>query len=495
MLIPRGKLTIIDYSVLGFAAVTILSSLLSPFDGMLFIGRSYEPVRFNVWLGMEERFDGAVTQLLFVAIYFIVSRWYKPSTKDFILFGISAGLVALIGILQFYGMDFLKLWPNHVPEYYRENYYDIFFRSTLGNINIVSTYVCVTILFTGFLFIRTPEDSSILLTNEGLKPHETGIGLKAEWRYLWLAASALCFWMMDLANSDSGLVGVAAASFLAIPLVIENRKTLGRFLILISTWVYVFALQMYFYDVSIREIRTAAGMIPFFIVVVLLAAGGVVLIRWKSSASGTEKSESNAEHPVSNTAQPARWKLGIIIIVSCIAAGLLAVEFLGRQEVAGGYGRFIYEAREIMHGNIRDELGTNRIYIWRNALAALPNDPVIGTGPDTFVFAFPQEAHGFYGENYDKAHNEYIQILICQGILGLLCYMTFLGGVFVKGLKRAFRNPLAAAALVAFTGYCVQAIFNISLPIASQMLWVLAGMLASTQRDKAADSSPLSTNP
>ena len=130
-----------------------------------------------------------------------------------------------------------------------------------------------------------------------------------------------------------------------------------------------------------------------------------------------------------------------------------------------------------MHGNIYDELGSNRVYIWRHALSIVPNRPLLGTGPDAFFFAFPPAAHAKYGEFYDKAHNEYLQILVCQGILGLTAYLAFLGSVIITGTKKAFSSPAAAAALIAATGYLVQAFFNISHPIASQILWVMFGLL------------------
>jgi len=153
------------------------------------------------------------------------------------------------------------------------------------------------------------------------------------------------------------------------------------------------------------------------------------------------------------------------------------VEVLGRWDEGEAYPGRIYEIREVMHGNLRDEYATYRIYIWRNALSVYPEHPIIGSGPDTFLNVFPEESHGIVGEQYDKAHNEYLQILICQGILGLFCYLVFLGAVFARPISESFRNPMTMAVLAAFTGYCIQAFFNISLPIASQILWVFAGML------------------
>ena len=452
-LLPQDRLSVADWAVLGFAAVTLLSALMSPF-------KEYA----NVWIGIPEpdgRYDGAVTQLLFVAAFLIVSRWYKPRESDFVIFGFSAMIVSLIGILQFYGMDFLSLWPNHIPRYYVENFYNIFFRSTLGNINIVSTYVCVALLLCGFLYIK----------------------VNSKWRFLWLTASALTFWMMILADSFSGMVGTAGATVLSIPFVVENRKVLGRFLILGSSWVAALIAQWLFFDVQVLGVRTAQSLLPYAALLLILLAAGLLLLKF-----GKEPGPD----------APVKWKRGVIVLAAVIIVGLIGLEVVGKQAADAGGGGVIYEARELLlRGNFQDTFGTNRIFIWRNALSVFPqtsitlpvsNDdfqyievfrknPIIGTGPDTFAYSFPIEAQGFYGETYDKAHNEYIQILICQGILGLLCYLVFLGGVFIKAIPNVFKNPILMAVVVAFIGYCVQAFFNISLPIASQILWIFAGMM------------------
>lgn len=425
----KHKLTVADWAVLGFAAVTLISAVLSQYD--------------NVWIGVAERHDGAVTQLMYVAIFFIVSRFYIPRERDFGLFGISAILVSLLGVLQFYGMDIFKLWPVDIPAYYRENLYDIFFRSTLGNVNIVSAYTCVAVLLCGFLFIRTPQ---------------------SKWQAVWLAGGALSFWLMLLAKSYSGMVGMALTVFLALPFIIENRMYLGRFLILLSSLAGVYVLQTLLYNVNILHAKTAGSLAPFAAAFLALLAGGIFLTWWK-------KREPDANAPV-------KWKLGVILIASTLVVGLLSVEALGRRENGPiGDKDVFYQARELLHGNIADEFGTNRVYIWRHALSVFPQNPVIGSGPDTFAKVFPEDAQWHYGERYDKAHNEYLQILICQGVLGLLCYLVFLGAIFGRSVRRAFRNPLLMAVLAAFTGYSIQAFFNISVPIASQMLWAMAGIL------------------
>ena len=438
---PRERPYLADWAVLGFAIVTLLSTLFSPFKDAI---RASTGVQVNLWTGVPEpdgRYDGAITQLLYVAAFFVIAHWYKPRVRHFALFGISASLIGLIGVLQFYGMDFLRLWPNDLPQYRVANFYNIFFRSTLGNVDIVSTYVCVAVLLCGFLFVK----------------------MSSKWQPLWLAASALNFWLMELANAYSGRVGVLVAMVLAIPFIVENMKVLGKALILASSWVAAYTLQKLFYNVLTLKNRAFDSLAPFIAICVILLAVGIFLtVRGK----------------VSGRENPVRWKLGVLLIVVIIIAGIIGVETLGKRDENTGRKNLIADVRDVLHGDIRDELGTYRIYIWRNALAAYSEHPVIGTGPDTFGHAFPAQAQGKYGENYDKAHNEYIQILICQGILGFACYLVFLVSSSFSAVPKAFRNPMLMAVLAAFTGYCAQAFFNISLPIASQLLWVFAGMLA-----------------
>jgi hypothetical protein len=431
--------SVADWAVLGFALVTLVSALFSPFRAVA-----------DVWGGIAERHDGAITQLLYVAVFLIVAHWYKPRERDFGFFGISAAIIGLIGILQFYGMDFLRLWPWHDERFSEEFFtpYTIFFRSTLGNVNMVATYVCVAILLCGFLFIK-------------VEPKWRA------WRYVWLGGSASCFWLLILATSDSGMVGVIVTMILAVPFIVQNRETIGRFMILAASWAGVFTLQRLFYNSMVLEAETTGRIGLYTLMTLMLLAGGLFVLK-----------KVKAEWAV-------KRRFGVIAMVVVIAAGVGVVEILGRQtgEEAIGRGR-VTELREVLHGNIADEFGSHRVYIWRNAVKAVPENPIIGSGPDTFIYAFPAEAQGFYGQQYQNAHNEYLQILICQGFLGLLCYLLFLGSLFIKVIPKAFKNPLLMAVTAGFTGYIVQAFFNISLPIASQLLWVTAGILACLVREE-----------
>lgn len=441
----QDSFNIADWAILAFALVTIITTIVSPFTGVVdpfgFIPRP----PLNVWIGIQEpdgRYDGALTQLSYVAIFFIISRWYKPRAKDFMWLGAGSIFISLIGIFQFFGMDFFTLWPTHLPQYRMDNLFNIHLRTTLGNTNTVSVFTTLVVLITGFLFVRK----------------------KSKYQPLWLASSAITFWMFVIAGADSGMIGMIAAMLVAIPFVIQTAKMLGRTLILASSWAAAYTIQVFLFETVTIQTRQASTLLPFAAGVIVLLAAGLIL---------------NLKGKEPDLDAPPKWKLGVILIVLAIAAGLAGVELLGRPGADGIGGGVLYEAREILHGRIRDEFGTNRIYIWRHALSIIPNNPIIGTGPDTFHLAFPLEAQGYLGESYFNAHNEYIQYLVTHGILGLVAYLLFVGAVIVKSVRKAFSDPIITAVFIAFIGYLAQAFFNISHPIASQILWVLAGILLS----------------
>lgn len=88
------------------------------------------------------------------------------------------------------------------------------------------------------------------------------------------------------------------------------------------------------------------------------------------------------------------------------------------------------------------ESGTIRKYVWLGALEVFKHYPILGSGPETFAFSFPM--HKPVGHNltsewdfiYNKAHNEYLNLLANTGILGFLSYALLI----IISLKRIAGN-------------------------------------------------------
>jgi len=89
--------------------------------------------------------------------------------------------------------------------------------------------------------------------------------------------------------------------------------------------------------------------------------------------------------------------------------------------------------------------------------------------------------------NLDKAHNEFLDVLICNGILGFAAYMMFFGALLYCCFRKADKTRWAPAFGVAVLSYMAHAFFGYQLPIQSPVMWMMIGSAAAYAR---ADGAP-----
>lgn len=433
--IKPPSLSFAGWALVAFLFVTLVATVFTPYPK-------------NVFWGYEERFDGFATQLLYGVIFFFVARYYRPRETDIAAFAVSSMLVSIIGILQYYDMDFLKLFPYDMLPYYTAK--TIIFRTTLGNVDVISSYLSITVVLFGLLYVKHP----------------------GKFRPLYLAAGALNAYMLVVGGAEAGMVGALAAFVLSLPFVLSDLKTLARLFLLGG----VYALMIFLFNTSNIAPGTLnlLGSRWFLLSLALLVLGAALFL----IAGRVRFSPKTAT---------MRW-VGASFIVIILVLGIVVVERIGTDPATGT----IYQVRELLHGNFQDEFGSYRGFVWSRTFRILKeNTPfsqlLIGSGPDTFVDRFgpfQEESKALFNIIYDKAHNEYLQIVICQGILGLGAYLLFLGAVLKNAVKRAFDDPLLLACLLACVSYLVQAFFSISLPISAPALWILLGIVALRSRNQ-----------
>jgi putative inorganic carbon (hco3(-)) transporter len=120
------------------------------------------------------------------------------------------------------------------------------------------------------------------------------------------------------------------------------------------------------------------------------------------------------------------------------------------------------------------ESGKIRLYVWQGALDIFRNNPLFGTGVETFAFAYykyrPVE-HNLTSEwnfLYNKAHNEYLNYLATTGIFGLGSYL-FLIGLFlwqaVRYVLFVRKDFLIAALIASYVSILVTNFFGFSVVI------------------------------
>ncbi len=97
--------------------------------------------------------------------------------------------------------------------------------------------------------------------------------------------------------------------------------------------------------------------------------------------------------------------------------------------------------------NITDS-GNIRQIVWKGAFDVWKANPVIGTGVETFAFAYYQHRpveHNYTSEwdyLYNKAHNEYLNYLATTGSIGLGTYILFIGYFMFYVFKKILQGHI-----------------------------------------------------
>ena len=136
----------------------------------------------------------------------------------------------------------------------------------------------------------------------------------------------------------------------------------------------------------------------------------------------------------------------------------------------------LYEVHELLHGNFIDEFGTYRIFLWKRAMKLFRENPIIGSGPDTFAVRFMDKYTddvmkiGKLSIN-DTAGNVYITMLINIGMLGLFVYLIFLILQLKEGIKK--KNNYSKVLLIAILCYWIQDLFNLWVVVVTPVYWTL----------------------
>lgn len=141
-----------------------------------------------------------------------------------------------------------------------------------------------------------------------------------------------------------------------------------------------------------------------------------------------------------------------------------------------------------------DSVGTKRMLIWKRTLALLPEYWLFGCGIELLIDHCLEHVNGGMLIAFDRAHNEYLNLWITEGIFALVIYLVFLFALFLPGIAMFMKNKktgevrhvgdeVSKIALFAFFGYIAQAFFNISVVQVAPYFWMICGLLYSRKRN------------
>ena len=166
-----------------------------------------------------------------------------------------------------------------------------------------------------------------------------------------------------------------------------------------------------------------------------------------------------------------------------IVAAVLSLVFIGF---------FSYE--RVASRSVMEATDSIRLQIARDSLRLVADHPLLGSGLGTFTAVYPQVRTFPINLFVNAAHNDYVQLTVETGLLGMLCAAAFLFLVFQNALQRIQRarqswfSAVTLAAMIGCIALLVHSLFdfNLEIPANAATFAFLAG-LASARRDHGSD--------
>jgi O-antigen ligase len=179
---------------------------------------------------------------------------------------------------------------------------------------------------------------------------------------------------------------------------------------------------------------------------------------------------------------PGRRSMGVAVLaglVAIVAAGLLWL----------GPGRVIDRIAGSLSSDADGSGETflaSRGQIWKDTLAMIAANPVIGVGLGAYETAYPtySESDGTMFVRY--AHNDYLQVLADEGLVGgaiLIWFLVLSARLIARGLRYddAYRSALGMGIGAGIVGILVHSLldFNLQLPSNALLFLMLIGVATS----------------
>lgn len=132
---------------------------------------------------------------------------------------------------------------------------------------------------------------------------------------------------------------------------------------------------------------------------------------------------------------------------------------------------------------------SGRGFIWSRTLPLLKEHFMLGSGPDTFVYEFPNDDFvGLYnythiGQVCTKPHSLYLQMAVQTGFISLIAFLIFYVWYFISSVRLYTRSKLdtyikqvGAGIFIGTIGYMLMGISNDSSITVAPIFWALLGV-------------------
>lgn len=431
-------LSVTDIFMLCYIGAAVISTLLSDHTEEAF-------------LGTGGRNNGLLLLLMYTLMYFILTRNYAQKNYVFIFYLVVSSAVALLTVLNFFYIDPLGMLDGYDEATILD------FGSTIGNKNIIAAFMCIFLPIAVMMFV-----------------------VKKELYIRVIAAVSIAFAYMGLlcADSTSDILGLMV--ILPVMAVFSARSFdyLKRYLLALTILflsgklLWVFALIIGDHNKGFEFMQEFLIYHPAMFAPFVLCGLGFLLM-FMIGKNGEPRYPAKAVQ---------------IILISLFSFGIIALlglflyfSFYDLETDIGDFEKLL---------RFDDYWGTHRGFMWRVSFEEFgkftPLQKLFGAGPDTAYYVlephFEELLDRFGDASTDCAHNEFINYLLTQGIVGLTAYLGVMGSVIVRGIKNAKENPMVLVFISAIICYLAQSVVNLYNPIVTPTLFIFLSLAEATNR-------------
>ncbi len=401
-----------------------------------------------IW-GYKGWYMGLVSQMLFVMIYFLVSRYLKCPVYLLHLICAVSAIVFLLAVLHRFQIDPLNMYQDLSMDN------KILFLSTIGQATWYSSFLCVVFPIGVYLYWNC--ESMVV-------------------RMMYGSYVALGFATMVTQNSDSAFVAflfMMLVLFLASFLSNEKmRRFLEVLLIGLTAMRFIGILQLQFPEkaVPLEKLSIVASQgraTGISLIIVLFAYMVFLLLNWKRNI--------HMEH---------FRNIGVIII-GMVLTVILFMALCVFLNAKGYLPEWLSGLRKFEYFNFNDNWGNGRGFTWRCAAEIFQEYPIknklFGCGPDCFAsYAYDRYADTLkakWGDNVlTNAHNEWFTSLLFFGVFGMISYLGIFVTQFRACMKGISQEPFLIAIAMSIAAYFGHNFFCYQQIVCTPLIFILMGM-------------------
>ena len=311
--------------LLTFWGINVISTVASPFFR-----------KYNIFVGIG-RAEGLISITLYCLSFLNITLFGNFKKRYIIYFAISSILINTISILQYIGFNPFNMYKDGIGTH------NVSFIGTIGNVDFVSALYCIllTVPMAAYVFL---EDNT-----------------KFE-KTIFLISIYMGFFILEVLDVLSGAVALAGTLVLTAPYIITNNKRLSRMLIvgsmiLLGYFTNITINPTYYYSLGNLKLEFQINAIS----ITLLAVSAIFII--------LSKLLKRSEYDISKNKKIIKTMYGLMI-----AATILVITVIFFYNFQSG---FLHEIHEILHGNLDDDFGTYRLFLWKRSLTLVKDYPVL----------------------------------------------------------------------------------------------------------------------